>query len=74
MAFNLFKRKPKPVPLPEEESKEKSEKEIELADVRPKLELVLARIDSLRLQYETLSERLTNIERMLKEMYEMSKS
>jgi len=40
----------------------------------PKLDLLLTRIESLKLQYEAMKEKVENIERMVKELYQMAKS
>jgi len=80
--FNIFKRKkekeltlPKEPglaekPLPEPVLEKPSTKE----DVKPQLDLILARIDNLKIQYDALNERLNSIEKMIKEIYEMAKS
>lgn len=45
-----------------------------VGNVKARMDLVLTQMDSLRVQYETMSERLANIEKMIKELYEMAKS
>jgi len=40
----------------------------------PKLDLLMAKVESLKLQYEAMKEKLENIERMVKELYQMAKS
>ncbi len=44
------------------------------ANVKARMDLVLTQMDSLRVQYESVNERLINIEKMLKELYDMAKS
>ncbi len=41
---------------------------------KPELEVLIAKIDALKFQYEALNEKISNIEKMLKEIYEMAKS
>ena len=43
-------------------------------NVKARMDLVLTQMDSLRVQYETLNSRVANIEKMLKELYDMAKS
>lgn len=43
-------------------------------NVRARMDLVLTQMDSLRVQYETLNERLASVEKMIKELYDMAKS
>ncbi len=43
-------------------------------NVKARMDLVLTQMDSLRVQYETMNERVSNIEKMLKELYDMAKS
>ncbi len=43
-------------------------------NVKARMDLVLTQMDSLRVQYETMNERISNIEKMLKELYDMAKS
>lgn len=45
-----------------------------VANVKARMDLVLTQMDSLRVQYESVNERLINIEKMLKELYDMAKS
>ena len=51
--------------------KKKVEKEV-LAE--PKLELVLAKLDSLSARMEVINERLSSLEKIVKEIYELAKS
>lgn len=39
-----------------------------------KFDLISAQMDSLKLEYETLNQRIQNIERMVREIYSMAKS
>ena len=39
-----------------------------------KMDLVVARVDSMRLQYETMNERVLQIEKMVKELLDMARS
>ncbi len=43
-------------------------------NMKAKVDLMLAQMDSLKLEYETINQRIQNIERMVREMYAMSKS
>lgn len=43
-------------------------------NVKAKMDLVLTQIDSLRIQYESINERITLIEKMVKELLDMAKS
>ena len=43
-------------------------------NTRTKIDLMLAQIDGLKLEYETINQRIQNIERMVKELYGMAKS
>ncbi len=38
------------------------------------IEVLIAKIDALKFQYEALNEKINNIEKMVKEIYEMAKS
>ena len=38
------------------------------------IEILIAKIDALKFQYEALSEKINNMEKMLKEIYEIAKS
>lgn len=46
----------------------------ETSPEKAKMDLVVAQMDSLRLQYETLNERILQIEKMVKELHDMAKS
>ena len=43
-------------------------------NIKGKVDLMLAQMDSLKLEYETINQRIQNIERMVRELYAMSKS
>jgi hypothetical protein len=56
------------VEQPKEESKEVQENK------KTEIEILIAKIDALKFQYEALSEKISNMEKMLKEIYEIAKS
>jgi hypothetical protein len=79
MAFgiSLFKKEKKETPkievpptpeIPLEKKEEKREEK------KPEIEVLLAKIDALRFQYEALNEKISNIEKMVKEIYEIAKA
>jgi hypothetical protein len=41
---------------------------------KTEIEILIAKIDALKFQYEALSEKISNMEKMLKEIYEIAKS
>jgi hypothetical protein len=41
---------------------------------RTEIEVLIAKIDALKFQYEALNEKISNIEKMVKEIYELAKS
>lgn len=43
-------------------------------NIKGKIDLMLAQVDSLKLEYETINQRIQNIERMVRELYAMAKS
>lgn len=43
-------------------------------NMKAKMDLVLAELDSLRVQYEAINQRIQTIETMVKELYAMAKS
>lgn len=45
-----------------------------LENIKTKVDLILSQIDSLKIRYESLNERIILIEKMVKEMYDMAKS
>jgi len=60
---------PEPVP-PKTENTESASIEA----VKAKIDLIATHIDSLKVQYTVLNERLENLEKMVKEIYQMAKS
>jgi len=43
-------------------------------NLRAKVDLMLTQIDSLKIEYEAINQRIQNIERMVRELYTMAKS
>jgi hypothetical protein len=43
-------------------------------NVKAKMDLVLTQLDSLRVQYQVLNEKVTTMEKILQELYKMAKS
>ena len=43
-------------------------------NLKAKVDLMLTQIDSLKIEYEAINQRIQNIERMVKELYAMAKS
>lgn len=43
-------------------------------NIKAKVDLMLSQIDSLKIEYEAINQRIQNIERMVRELYSMSKS
>ena len=76
----VFRRKKKedlltPLPpLPPSPTREFSAESVTTENVKARMDLVLTQMDSLRVQYETLNEKITSIEKMLKELYALAKS
>ncbi|MEM5794076.1 MAG: hypothetical protein QXS48_02525 [Candidatus Aenigmatarchaeota archaeon] len=78
--FSFLRRKKEPSiptelpelpPLPPSPSLPKPEASVEsssIENLRVKIDLVLTHIDSLKTQYETLNERIKNIEQMVQEI------
>jgi hypothetical protein len=66
----MSRKKLEPLPaLPPLPSKpETSFEPTNMDNVKAKMELVLTQMDSLRIQYETLNERIKNIERLVTEI------
>jgi hypothetical protein len=66
----MSRKKLEPLPaLPPLPSKpETSFEPTNMDNVKAKMELVLTQMDSLRIQYETLNERMKNIERLVTEI------
>jgi hypothetical protein len=40
---------------------------------KPEMEILMAKIDALKLQYELLAEKISSIEKMIREIYQMAK-
>jgi len=72
----LFRKREKPfLPAQTEMTHEAMTPEaVTTENVKAKMDLVLAQVDSLRTQYETLNQRAQTIESMVREMYNMAKS
>ena len=45
-----------------------------LENVRAKVDLVVTQIDNMKIEYETLNQRIQNIEKMVREIYAIAKS
>jgi hypothetical protein len=43
-------------------------------NLKAKVDLMLTQVDSLKLEYEAINQRIQNIERMVREIYTMAKS
>lgn len=43
-------------------------------NLKAKVDLMLTQVDSLKLEYEAINQRIQNIERMVRELYTMAKS
>jgi predicted nuclease with TOPRIM domain len=56
------------IPKNQEQPKETQENK------KTEIEILIAKIDALKFQYEALSEKISNMEKMLKEIYEIAKS
>jgi vacuolar-type H+-ATPase subunit I/STV1 len=56
------------IPKNQEQPKEVQENK------KTEIEILIAKIDALKFQYEALSEKISNMEKMLKEIYEIAKS
>ncbi len=78
--LGIFKRKT-PDEMPSENSPEiqlsaleMSPESTNLENIKVKIDLIATHFDTLKTQYEVLNEKVSAIEKMVKEMYEMSKS
>lgn len=69
--FSIFKRK-KEEPIPP--ARELTPEVVTTENVKAKMDLLLAQVDSLRTQYEALNQRIQTIEAMVRELYNMAKS
>jgi len=56
------------IPKNQEQPKEVQENK------KSEIEILIAKMDALKFQYEVLSEKISNMEKMLKEIYEIAKS
>jgi len=56
------------IPKNQEQPKEVQENK------KSEIEILIAKIDALKFQYEVLSEKISNMEKMLKEIYDIAKS
>ncbi len=43
-------------------------------NLKAKVDLMLTQVDSLKIEYESINQRIQNIERMVRELYTMAKS
>jgi len=67
----LFRKREEPIlPVPTETTHEA----VATDNVKAKMDLVLAQVDSLRIQYEALNQRTQTIESMVREIYNLAKS
>ncbi len=48
--------------------------DVSAENVKAKVDLMITQIDSMKIEYETINQRIQNIERMVKELYAMAKS
>jgi hypothetical protein len=53
---------------------QKEEPKVTQESRKTEIEILIAKIDALKFQYEALSEKISNMEKMLKEIYEIAKS
>jgi hypothetical protein len=51
----------------------KAEEALSQESKKTEIEVLLAKIDALKFQYEALNEKINNIEKMIKEIYQMAK-
>ena len=73
---NPFAKKGKPLvqEIPKLELPKPSMSETSTTDnMKAKMDLVLTQLESLNVRYETLNQRLSNIERMVQEIYVIAK-
>lgn len=78
--FGIFKRKtpavlvedsPEDMPL---SALEISQEETTIDNIKAKMDLMATNFDTLKTQYEILNQKISAIEKMVKEMYQMAKS
>ena len=78
--LGIFKRKQPEMPaeaLPEEmpfSALEMDQETTTIENLKAKIDLIATHFDTLKTQYEVLNEKISAIEKMVKEMYRMSKS
>lgn len=65
---------PKPTQLPPTISSTYTPETVATENLKAKVDLMLSQVDSLKLEYEALNQRIQNIERMVREIYAMAKS
>ena len=67
----IFRKREAPALLPPTEVTSET---VTTENVKAKMDLVLAQVDSLRTQYEALNQRTQTIESMVREIYNLAKS
>jgi len=77
--LGIFKKKPPAMPIESTEdiplsALEVNQEETTIDNIKAKMDLMATNFDTLKTQYEILNQKISAIERMVKEMYEMSKS
>jgi DNA mismatch repair ATPase MutS len=75
---NPFKKEKKEAlpltqPLPAKQESVKVEETSPQESKKTEIEVLLAKIDALKFQYEALNEKINNIEKMVKEIYQLAK-
>jgi hypothetical protein len=75
--FGFLKKKKQEaeIVLPPEPSPPKTEtpESVSLESIKAKMDLIITHLDGLKAQYTTLNERLENLEKMVREIYQMAK-
>lgn len=71
--FSIFRKK-KDEPLPVLPTRELTPELVASDNMKAKMDLVLAQIDSLKTQFDALNQRTQTIETMVRELYNMAKS
>jgi len=66
--LKFWKKKEEPLPAVPEIKPEITPESTRIENVKAKMDLILTQLDSLRVQNETLSERIKNIERLVTEI------
>ena len=77
--FGIFKKRTPAMPIESTEDMplsalEVNQEETTIDNIKAKMDLMATNFDTLKTQYEILNQKISAIERMVKEMYEMSKS